>query len=330
MKNFKELQEFLETATSLEKEQYLKSAPLLEKGLVAALDGDNTLIQEYAFLDMIDYVAFVQKFYHEQTAQILLFKSVFLLTVLLTERLHELVKTYNFFHNPTNQEIFQALSSVGVEWEVVYDVSQDQTLMHDSLQPFSYLFSVKVNKENEEIQLLASVLEFITLELFLQGDIFGMRIKPKEESQVAVKKQNWLDQINLILSNFNPEPAKYLGIALALGIGLLSATDAQAGSKDAQDYLKKVDQSLSQIEVPSGCKMGAKVLSTNGIGMTYEVMLGDYVVKTDFHKIGNISERSETTTYKLKEQKGCGLSAQDAQEMAAKISKNVKTLWAGK
>jgi hypothetical protein len=329
MKNFKDLQVFLTTASKEDRQEFFKNAAPLVQGLIQAVEGESSLLKETARTDLVAYLAFVAQFAHDQSLPILLFKDSELFTLLLKEQRHELIKQYNFIHQPTNLEIFQALSALGVIWEVTYDPRTQQTLMNDSLRPYSYLLSVQIDPENDEIKLLASVVDFVELELYLSGDQILARVKPQVEIQVAEQKQNWLDQISLIVSSINPEPAKYLGVALALGISLLSATDAQAGSKDAKDYLHKVDQALNKVEVPAGCQMGAKILATNAIGMTYEVQLGDYVVKTEFYKIGNVSERTEQTAYQLKDQKGCGLSKAEALEMATKVDKMVLKLWAG-
>lgn len=329
MKNFRELQEFLETASVDQRQAYLKSAPVLEQGLVHALDGNHTFLMEAAQNDLTAYLAFVSQFYHDQCSKILLFNDLNLFTLLLKYQHHTFVRDYQAIHQPSGQEIFYCLSLLGVIWEMDYEVARKQNLIHESLRPYNYLLSVEVDLDNDEIKLLSSVMDTINLELFISGDKILARVKPQEEIKVAEKKQSWMDQISLIVSSMNPEPSKYLGIALALGIGLLSSTDAHAGSKDAKDYLHKVDQSLSKIDVPTGCQMGAKILASNGIGMTYEIQLGDFVVRTDFQKVGHISERTEQTTYKLKEQKGCGLSKSDAIEMATKVDKMVYKLWAG-
>lgn len=329
MKNFKELQEFLDTATLEERQSYLKTAPVLVQGLVHALDGNHSVLKDAAQNDLIEYLSFVNQFYHDQSSKILLFNDLNLFGLLLKHQHHTLVKDYHGIHQPSNQEVFYCLSQLGITWEMEYDVDRKQKFLHDSLVPYHYLVPVEVDLDNDEIKLLASVMDTITLELFIVGDKILARVKPQEEIKVAEKKQSWIDQISLIISSMNPEPSKYLGVALALGIGLLSATDAQAGSKDAKDYLNKVDQSLSKIEVPAGCQMGAKILASNGIGMTYEIQLGDFVVRTEFHKVGNISERTEQTTYQKKEMKGCGLTKSDAIEMATKVDKTVYKLWAG-
>jgi hypothetical protein len=329
MKNFKELSEFLDTASLAERHNYLKSAPVFHQGVVHALDGNHSFLTQAAQNSWDDYLAFVSEFYHDNGAKILLFNDLNLFTYLLKHQHHSLVQTYHNIHQVENNHIFNCLSNLGATWELELELDKNNPCLHESLRPYQYLIPLTINIECEELKLLSGVLDKISLELYIVDNKFATRIKPKEEVNVTEQRQSWLNQISLIIASLNPEPSKYLGVALALGISVLAAPEAQAGAKDAKEYLQRIDKALSQIEVPAGCQMGAKILSVNGIGMTYEIRLGDYVVRTDFHKVGHISERTEQITYQLKEQKGCGLSKADAIEMATKMDKNVMKLWAG-
>jgi hypothetical protein len=328
MKNFNDIKDFLDANPS-NKEISQISNPLIKALILAVKENETFELQALALEDMNKYLNFIENFTHLESNKFLFFSNFHLLTHLITAHNHELVKTYLNYNPSSKLQIYQILESLNFDFSINYLVKENQLVLNNQLNKFKYLLDPIEIAQSDELSLLKDVYDLIPLELSLQSDRFIVDLK--KGVSLLPPKDSIMTKFNLAVSRFAQSDAtKYVGVALALGLAFIG--EASAGVNEASDYINAVNNSLNQMQgdLPAGCEFGAKVISKNGLGMTYEVQLGDYVVNTKFTKLGNISETLDQTIYKLKEAKGCGLDKSDVSEMSKKITQMVSKLWSAK
>lgn len=328
MKNFNDIKDFLDANPS-NKEIGQISNPLVKALILAVKENETFELQALALEDMNNYLNFIENFTHIESNKFLFFSNFHLLTHLITTHNHELVKIYLHYNPSSKLQIYQILESLNFDFSINYLVKENQLVLNNQLNKFKYLLDPIEISQSDELSLLKDVYDLIPLELSLQFDRFIVDLK--KGVSLLPQKDSIMTKFNLAVSRFAQSDAtKYVGVALALGLAFMG--EASAGVNEASDYINAVNNSLNQMQgdLPAGCEFGAKVISKNGLGMTYEVQLGDYVVNTKFTKLGNISETLDQTIYKLKEAKGCGLDKSDVSEMSKKITQMVSKLWSAK
>lgn len=330
MNNFTDLKNFLEQASVEEKEIFLsKQSGLLKALSLAILSGDFKDFQELALEEKDSYIDFVNKFYHQEIDSKLFFASKQLLFNLSQAQasLEYVLKVYNQLDLNEVEKLNLALSLSGEDsLDLEYYPKNKNYSLKANLKSLDFLLDKLVIKEDEELDLLSSVYDNIPMEVVVQGGVLMGVVKNNNRQNIEANKASLITKFSLIVSRIVQSPVtKYVGVSLALGLVLTG--EASASVTDAAEYLKAVNNSLSQMDVPTGCEFGVKIISKNSIGINYEVQLGDYISTTNYTKVGSFSENFEQNLYKLKEAKGCGLTKSDATEMASKVSKMVTKLW---
>ncbi len=333
MKNYNELKEFLDGATSQEKYDFLKECkePLLPFLVLSIENGQSKHFHEAGLDNLDEYLPFLQKFFHDEIKDIILIPHVKVLKNLISLNADiQLITLLKDYINLSNQQLLSLIESLTGSSQIsaVYNCKNNQLVLESSVLKFNYLIPHIHIHQDDDFDLMKSIFDEIKMDIIVKDDTFMAIVHNESRNQVEENKSSILNKISMIASRVISSPVtKYAGVALALG--LVMTGNAEASSKDAVDYLEAVNTSLSSMgnDLPSGCEFGVKILSKNGLGINFEVNLGDYMVNTKMLKTGNIYESVDQTVYKLKEAKGCGLSKADAVEMANKMTTMVKKLW---
>lgn len=333
MKNYNELKDFLEVASSQEKYDFLKECkePLLPFLVLSLENGQSKHFHEAGLENLDEYFPFIMKFFHPEIKDIILIPHMKVLKNLILNKADpQLILQLKETISPSNNQVLSLIEELsGIhQFFANYNCKNAQLELDTSLLKYNYLLPAIHVHHDDDFDLMKSIFDNIKMDIIVKDDNFLAVVHNESRNQVEENKTSILNKISMIASRVISSPVtKYAGVALALG--LVMTGNAEASTKDAVDYLEAVNKSLSSMgnDLPSGCEFGVKILSKNGLGINFEVKLGDYMVNTKMLKTGNIYESVDQTVYKLKEAKGCGLSKADAVEMANKMTTMVKKLW---
>ena len=330
MQNAQEIKDFLNSqASNEEKARAIKELPELLASFVQALmSGENKEFYSKVKSSGEEYIAFIEKYYDFEFHNTLLFTDSYLVKLFARKNVFRdfsLSILADLNMSPLESLLLIQELTGKDPLPAVY-ISKDKKLgFEDTISQYIYLIPEIQVSEDDDLELVSSVMDEVPMELTIKDKSITAVVLNKARSQVEAKAEAIYNKAMTILTRIVSSPVtKYAGIALAIGVALTGT--AEAGVGDAVKVIESANQSLQPLmsDLPAGCEMGVKMISKNAFGITYEMEIGDYVVRTEYFKAGNVSEKMDQTLFKLKELKNCGFSKQDVLELAEKLQGTVK------